>query len=197
MQYKKLKIVVNIIFLILIIVIGVLGVFLLWKAFVPLWKAFMSLDQKLIAAILVPSGALMAAIIAAALTHYYTKKREIAETHRLRKSEIYTDFVQKVLAQPLQIAKQKQSQQEITEHLEDVIFNFVGALIVWGSPSVIHAYRQFQKSAYDNPEMLLSLMDNLLQEIRKDLGHSNKGLKQYDLYNLFLKGDEDIQNLNE
>ena len=119
MQYKKLKIVVNIIFLILIIVIGVLGVFLLWKAFVPLWKAFMSLDQKLIAAILVPSGALMAAIIAAALTHYYTKKREIAETHRLRKSEIYTDFVQKVLAQPLQIAKQKQSQQEITEHLED------------------------------------------------------------------------------
>ena len=196
MRHKKLKIVVNIIFLILIIVIGVLGAIQLSKAVISLWKTFMSLDQKLIAAILVPSGALMAAIITATLTHHFTRKREVEENHRIRKSEIYIDFVQKVLAQSLQIGKQKQSQQEITEHLEDFIFNFVGALIVWGSPSVIHAYRQFQKSAGDNPEKLLSSMDNLLQEIRKDLGHSNKGIKKYDLYNLFLRGDEDIQNLN-
>ena len=82
MQYQRLKTVVNIIFLILIIVIGVLGVIRLSKTVISLWKAFISIDEKLIAAILVPSGALMAAIITAALTHYYTKKREIAETHR-------------------------------------------------------------------------------------------------------------------
>ena len=191
MQYQRLKIVFSIV--VLIIVISLLAYF-------GLWKTFISLDQKLIAAII----AMIVAITTVTLTHYSTKRREIEEIHRLRKSEIYRDFVQKVLVKSLQGAKQEQTQREITENLEDFIFSFVGALIVWGSPSVIHAYRRFQKSAEfaeKKPEMLFSSMDNLLQKIRQDLGHSNKGLKQYDLYALFIKGGaditEEIQNLDE
>lgn len=192
MKYQKLKIVFGIV--ILVIVIRLL------EPYFGLWKTFTSLDNKLIAAVI----AVIAGIITVTLTHYWTKKREIEEIHRLRKSEIYRDFVQKVLVKSLQGVKQEQTQEEIAENLEDFIFSFVGALIVWGSPSVIHAYRQFQKSAEfaeKKPEMIFSSMDNLLQKIRQDLGHSNKGLKQYDLYNLFLKGSsdiaEEIQSLNE
>ena len=98
----------------------------------------------------------------------------------------------------VQGVKKEQTQQEINENLEDFIFNFVGDLMIWGSPGTIRAYRKFQKSGESKDvRILFSLVDNLLREIRKDLGLSNRGLKQYDLYNLFLRGDEDIQNLNK
>ena len=144
---------------------------------------------------------MIAGVITVTLTHYWTKKREIEETHRLRKSEIYRDFVQNAIVKSFQGAKQEQTQQEIAENLEDFIFSFVGALIVWGAPDVIHAYRQFQKSSETDLKAVFSSADDLLLAIRKDLGHSNKGLKQHDLLALFLKGDTDItremQNLNE
>ena len=134
------------------------------------------------------------------LTHYWTKKREVQASHRLRQSEVYNEFMENTIVKLFQEVRRGQLQQGVDEGLQNYMISFVGALIVWGSPSVINAYRQFQKSTDAAPEMLFSSLENLLREIRKDLGHNDKDLKQYDLYNLFLRGDldiaEEIRNLN-
>ena len=152
---------------------------------------FTFLNQKAISTIIVACGGIVVVI----LTQYWTKKREIQVSHRLRQSEVYKDFVENMIVKLMQEAKQEQLQQRIDEDLQNYMIGFVGKLIVWGSPSVIHAYRHFQKVAavsVPDPEKLFSSLESLLREIRKDLGHKDKGLKQYDLYNLFLKGNLDI-----
>ena len=153
-----------------------------------LQEIFTFLNQKAISTIIVACGG----IVAVMLTHYWTTKREIRASHRLRQSEVYKDFVENTIVKLMQEAHDGQIQQQTINNLQHYIIHFVGTLIVWGSSSVIHAYRHFQKSVGYDPEMLFSSLDSLLREIRKDLGHKDKGLKQYDLYNLFLKGNLDI-----
>ena len=158
---------------------------------VMLQDFFTFLNQKAIITIIVACGG----IVAVMLTHYWTTKREVKLSLRLRQSEVYEDFVQKVIVKAIQGTKRDQLQHEIDEKLQDYMISFAGELMVWGSLSVIHAYRYFQKVAavsVPDPEKLFSSLDSLLREIRKDLGHKDKGLKQYDLYNLFLKGNLDI-----
>ena len=156
-----------------------------------LQEIFTFLNQKAISTIIVACGG----IVAVMLTHYWTTKREIRASHWLRQSEVYKDFVENTIVKLMQEAHDEQIQQQTINNLQHYIIHFVGTLIVWGSSSVIHAYRHFQKVAavsVPDPEMLISSLEDLLKEIRKDLGHKDKGLKQYDLYNLFLKGNLDI-----
>ena len=152
-------------------------------------------NQKSISAIIVAIIAGIVGFLTGILTHYWTKKREVQASLRLRQSEVYNEFMEKTIVKLMPEVKHDQFQQGIDEDLQDYMIGFVGELIVWGSSSVIHAYRRFQVVAavsVPNPRKLFSSLDNLLLEIRKDLGHNNKDLKQYDLYNLFLKGDIDI-----
>ena len=152
-------------------------------------------NQKSISAIIVAIIAGIVGFLTGMFTHYWTKKREVQASLRLRQSEVYNEFMEKTIVKLMREVKDDQFQQGIDENLQDYMIGFVGELIVWGSSSVIHAYRHFQVVAagsVPNPRKLFSALDNLLLEIRKDLGHNNKDLKQYDLYNLFLRGDLDI-----
>ena len=149
---------------------------------------FAFFNQKVISTIIVAC----CGIVAVMLTHYWTNKREVRASHRLRQSEVYKDFVENTIVKLMQEAHDEQIQQQTINDLQHYIIHFVGTLIIWGSSSVIHAYRHFQKSVGYDPEMLISSLEDLLKEIRKDLGHKDKDLKQYDLYNLFLKGELDM-----
>lgn len=112
---------------------------------------------------------------------------EIAESHRPRKVEVYSNFMETIV-EVLQKTRRKELD-GITED-ESWISRFVAFkrdLIVWGSPGVINAYQQFERNAgkVSTRETIL-LMDAILREIRKDLGNRNLSLKPGALIQLFL-----------
>ena len=93
----------------------------------------------------------------------------------------------------MQHARRDEFQLDGDEEFLDYITSFAGDLMIWGSLSTVRAYRDFQNApGLSNAELLFSTLDKLLQTMREDLGHKDKGLKQYELYSLFLKGNEDI-----
>ena len=70
--------------------------------------------------------------------------------------------------------------------------SFTRDLIVWGNPSVIKAYERFRRGSSSEVGVLL-LLDDILREIRKDLGNSNWGIKRGDLVKLFLFDPEKLE----
>jgi hypothetical protein len=94
------------------------------------------------------------------------------------------------------ILKSETPSQKISkEALVSAMAKFTKNLIVWGSPGVIKSYSDFRKLSQiqsDEPShttAILLAIEKLLFEIRKDLGNSNRNLKNGDLLSLFINND--------
>ena len=161
-----------------------------------LQEIFEFFNQKAISTIIVAC----CGIVVVMLTQYWTKKREVQASIRLRQSEVYSEFMANTIVKLTRALKHDQFQQATNIDLQDYMIGFAGDLIIWGSSNVIHAYRRFQvvgTVSASNAKEFLSSLDNLLLEIRTDLGHDNKDLKEYDLYDLFLSGDINTRKVIE
>ena len=61
---------------------------------------------------------------------------------------------------------------EMNDIIEN-INNFQASILLWGSPSVINAWKTFKQNSIDNPqdtERTLHLVEILINAMRKDLG---------------------------
>ena len=76
----------------------------------------------------------------------------------------------------------------------DFFVSFTRDLIVWGSPGVIKAYENFRRGS-SSSSVVLFLVDDILREIRRDLGNSNWGIKKGDLIKLFSKDPEELDRV--
>ena len=81
------------------------------------------------------------------------------------------------------------------KELQDKYVQFTRDLIVWGSPSVIKKWEKFRLAGLIASEEILLFVDDVLQEIRKDLGNSNIGLKRGDLIKLFIKDPSELDRI--
>ena len=75
----------------------------------------------------------------------------------------------------------------------DDISNFSQALTLWGSSRVIKKWIKFREIIQENPAKTenLFILEEIVFEIRKDMGQKRKGLKQGDLLSFFVN---DIKN---
>ena len=73
------------------------------------------------------------------------------------------------------------------------IANFSQALTLWGSSRVIKKWIEFRELSQDKTLAMqnLFLLEDIVFEIRKDMGQKKKGLKQGDLLSFFVN---DIKN---
>lgn len=72
--------------------------------------------------------------------------------------------------------------------LEDV-FSFSKKLTLWGSNKVIRKWLVFRSKSVEgkiNPTKTLFLLEDIVFEIRKDMGQSKRGLKQGDILRFFV-----------
>ena len=130
----------------------------------------------------------LAAVAAALYVQRRTKERDIAEAHRPQKIEVYGRFMETVF-EVLKRSKDEtadSSQEAFEKEYLDFFVTFTRDLIVWGSPGVIKAYENFRRGVSSDPAVLL-LVDDILREIRKDLGNSNWNIKRGDLIKMVLK----------
>jgi hypothetical protein len=122
---------------------------------------------------------------------WHTRTREIAESHRQTKIEVYNTFFDIVER------FQDESAESIIEKKEDLspelrrdFKRFHRGLIIWGSPGVIKAWLHFRKIAGKKDAKVLVAVDQMFQAIRKDLGNSNFGLQSGDLLKSMLSDPE-------
>jgi hypothetical protein len=158
------------------------------------------LDAKLSAAIIAACTTVIVSVLTVVYTQWNTKSREIDNSHRPQKMEIYKRFMNEVVVNLLKAKKEdKVDSPEFKKKLEEDLFSFTGDIIVWGSPTVILAYTAFRSSgttSEDSEKSSLNILlkiDGLFQAMRKDLGNSNWGLTRGDLIKLFLTDPETLE----
>lgn len=124
---------------------------------------------------------------------WQSKSRDISESHRSKKVEVYGTFFDIVE----QFQNPKKAEVVLTQAdavPEEIRLQFVRlnrGLILWASPSVIKAWLNFRKHS-SNKAMVLLAVDTMYQAIRKDLGNSNFGLARGDLVRITLKDPNEL-----
>ncbi|MDO7413184.1 hypothetical protein Q5X48_15340 [Acinetobacter baumannii] len=122
---------------------------------------------------------------------WQSKSRDIAESHRASKIELYNLF--------FEILESFQNEEidsgELPEELKKKLVKLNRGLILWASPEVIKAYLKFRIIANDtnSSRNLLFAVDEIYQAIRKDLSNSNSTLSKGDLIRLNLKDPDELR----
>ncbi len=158
-------------------------------------SSVVGLDKQVGAAIIAGCVTLLVSVISVVYTQQKTNLREIANSHRPQKIEIYKNFMNQAIVGLLKASKEKKfDDPEYRKELEDFFFHNTGEFIVWGSPEVIKAYSAFRGAIKPTNEIVFEI-DDLLQAMRKDLGNSNKGLKRGELIQLFVSSEVDTNEI--
>lgn len=160
------------------------------------WLIWKGDDAKQAPAVVAAAAVISASIFSAVITQGQIKEREIAETHRLNKISVYEDFSDLYL-EVMQVSKHKpnspqlaKAQQKVVDHMLD----FSKRAMLWASPEVLRAYNRFRSigSPESAKKEIVLRVDDVLQEMRRDLGLGNSGLKRGTLIKLYLSDPENL-----
>lgn len=122
---------------------------------------------------------------------WQSKTRDIAESHRASKIEVYSaffDIVDKFQSGDVDVGDGG----DIPDWLKDGFRKINRGLIVWGSPGVISAYIKYRTVSTSDGDVLAAV-DAMYREIRKDLGNSNFRLRPGDLIRIGLKDPNELK----
>ena len=171
--------------------------YLIWTAFGTLFAWIGSQDSEVITTVIAATATILAALVAVVVSQQWTKKREIAESHRQQKIDLYTPFIKMVMDQ-MQRQKNASSKDAAanTANVDKFFREFTTGLVLWGSPKFVRSYLKFREAANENSsENLILLMDDLIRALRKDLGHSDWLLPRGDLIKTFLTDPEEVDKM--
>lgn len=187
---KSKKTINTILGIFILICIGY-GVYLL---VIKILGLFSIIKPEILVAIIGGMATIMAGIVAVIINNRYTKQRDIEETHRAKKVEIYKEFLEtisKMMAKENKaVTIEKISDQELINYL----VKFKTEIILWGSPEVIKCQLQFEHIEREN-DKVFKATDNLYKAIRKDIGLSNKGLNNFELIKMYLKDPSELDTM--
>lgn len=120
---------------------------------------------------------------------WQSKSRDIAESHRSSKIEVYNLFFEIVEA----FQNEEIDADDLTNDFKKKFQQLNRGLILWASPEVIKAYLNFREVAGKGSENILFAVDTVYQAIRKDLANSNFSLNKGDLIRLNLKDPNELK----
>ncbi len=129
--------------------------------------------------------------------HRSLKKREIAEAQRPEKMKMYTKFMEDLVVKTLKQTREGKVDEEwVRDELQEFFFEWTGKAIFWSSPGFIRAYKKFRRLGREEDPSVILFLDKMLQEVRKDLGHTDWSLADGDLIGLFLTDPETVRELS-
>jgi hypothetical protein len=188
---KRTNAIIGLIML-LALVIGVPGV--LWLMLSGLVTWISSQDSQVAAAVIAGAATVLVGFGAVILSQQRAKTREIAESHRPRKIELYTGFIKKTM-EFMQKYKEDNAEGALVKdtELEKFFADFTTNLVLWGSAGVVRAYAKFRKASREGaPLNSVIVMDDVIRAMRRDLGHSDWLLRRGELIKTFLRDPEEL-----
>ena len=148
------------------------------------------MDPNLSIAIIAASATILASTLTIVIGRYYEAKRDREAVHRDKKIELYNEFLVKLFEVFSGGEKQKKEDEDLVPFLR----NIQRKIVLWSGPEVIITYADWHKeltSQGNKPKAkaMVKMMDFFLA-LRKDLGHSNKGIKHNHLLRFMLKNPD-------
>ncbi|WP_394019809.1 hypothetical protein [Anaerococcus cruorum] len=187
MKNKTYKNVLNTLFGLLIIGIGIYFLVKLIIKFFYWIRSFASNTEAVIVVALITGAlSLLGTVISNIIEYRQNTKRYLYE----KKEVAYSEFIEMVYKLQ-QIQKDgKISEKEITKDL----ISFSQKLTLWGSDEVVRKWIEIRTSSLNSDNNSINnlfVLEDIIFLIRKDLGQKNKGLKRGDILSFFIN---DIDN---
>ena len=150
--------------LVLFVVAVVLGiVYGIWCLLAAILTWIMAQESQVAAATIAFAGTVIAGIGAVVVSQQRTKARDIAESHRPKKTELYSEFITQVVGLMRDHKGKKELDPKTSKRLEDFFFNFTTRVMLWGSPGVLQHYSEFRRVGQQTDPNVLLLMDDILR----------------------------------
>lgn len=168
-----------------------------WKFAIAVPQLIQGASSEVVAALIATAGTVLVTILAHVAERLYSRRKDAEESHRPKKIDCYTKFFDSVIrfTQTHDETQGEQRMKKREQQLVNDLRDFTREAILWASPSVMRAYKEFSTTVATEPEKGMLLMDTLMREIRRDLGHSNKGLNRGDLLKMFLRNPGELDTL--
>lgn len=154
-------------------------------------KSLSNMDAVVIVALITGSvsilGVVISSIVSKLIEYQQKTKRYLYE----KKEEPYSEFIEMVYK--LQDSERGNKEYCEKELLDDTI-SFSKKLTLWGSSKVIKKWLDFRKKSQeqnDNITDILFILEEIIFEIRKDMGQKKSGLKQGDILAFFVNDIKD------
>lgn len=146
-----------------------------------------SASSEVAAAVIGAMATVLVGVSAVLLSQAHERRRSREEAHRLKKVEIYQEFIG-VITRMIGAANQNLAIKEIEPgELAIYLFRFKSEILLWGSPRVIRAQIKFESVAGKvDIKLLFNAVNELYMAIREDVGLSNFGLNSLELMKLYL-----------
>lgn len=185
--YIKIKdIIILVLFCIGIFWIGKIGLGYIRSFFIWINQVASKMDAVVAVALITGSlsvlGVVISSIISKILEYRQNTKRYLYE----KKEEPYSEFIEMVYKTQMLVKENKEYNEK--EMLDD-IFSFSKKLTLWGSSEVIKkwlTFREVSQNQAGNPTDNLFILEEIIFEIRNDMGQKRKGLKKGDILSFFV-----------
>ena len=177
-----------------VVLLGLLAWFL-YKFIVFIFVSLQGVDYKIIIGIVGVMATIISSVWIASYNARKAKEKVVYEAHREKKAEIYNGFMDTMITQLVKNMNDGKSGDELLpENLLEFLYTFTAQVIIYGSPDVINAFDKFKNLPENDSPIILSIIDNLFREMRKDLGESNKNIDLNTLMGLYIIGGRDAIN---
>lgn len=147
-------------------------------------------DQVIVVAMITGAvsitGVVISSIIAKVVEYKYNVKRYLYD----KREEPYKQFVE-MIYKIMEDSKKNDGEKMTEEEMAEMVSEFSKGLTLWGSNKVVKKWLKYRKSSIRGGENILWEMENIIYEIRKDVGLGRK-LKKGDMLAFFVN---DIENL--
>jgi hypothetical protein len=177
--------------------VGVIGLAILlalaalvgWMLF-AFFQYLAAVPKELAAALVAAAATVLVATITVMVGRYFERKKELDALYREKKTEIYDEFLKEFFMFFWSAGETDASNTE--KDLVPFFREFTRKLILWSGPEVIEAFASWKDHlAKGTPDAKsIFLTEAFLSAIRKDLRHSNNGLRKGFFARLFLKEGE-------
>lgn len=193
---NKCKEVLNILLGLIIIVVIIYVSLIVIMKFIDFMITVISImsnyDAVILVALLTGFLSILGIIISKFLEYRQKKQLYLYE----KKEKAYASFIKMVYK--MQECIKKGEDYSDKDMLEDVL-NFSKELTLWGSNKVIKKWIEFRNTDYSNPEdynNILYNLEDIIIEIRKDMGHKKFGLNKGDILSFFINDKKDDKSIN-
>lgn len=156
---------------------------------------FLSINAQLAAGIIAASATVVVSVVTIVLSKRQEQKILIANQLREKKIPIYENIIEFIFSITFaqKLGKEQPSEEEVIAFFAKTTKD----LVVWGSHDVVVAFRVFKEglslsASIGDTSSMLSVVEDFLIELRKDLGHPVKKFKRGDILKIYINDFDDF-----
>lgn len=163
-------------------------VWLLYRGIKFIWATLSVVNPSLAVGIIAAGSTIFVSLASVLISKRLEQAAAIRNQQRDKKIPIYEELITFLFKMWRSIKDGTKPPSEA--ELIDFMFGFTQKLLIWGSDDVVRAFIKFRQSR--DPAHVMLIIEDIWFAIRKDLGHSNKGISKGMLLSLIINDIDEV-----